>query len=101
MVSIEYVHKLLEFYNQLCSPLCQQTGIPQTSMDILMFLKNNPVQKCYRYCKVSWNQGKSGICPCGTTGAGRISRTPGGAGRPEKDRTDLYRESSTRMEAGM
>ena len=45
MVSIEYVHKLLEFYNQLCSPLCQQTGIPQTSMDILMFLKNNPQYK--------------------------------------------------------
>ena len=39
MVSIEYVHKLLELYNQLCSPLCKQTGIPQTSMDILMFLK--------------------------------------------------------------
>ena len=45
MVSIEYVHKLLEFYNQLCSPLCQQTGIPQISMDILMFLKNNPQYK--------------------------------------------------------
>ena len=35
MVSIEYVHKLLELYNQLCSPLCQQTGISQTSLDIL------------------------------------------------------------------
>ena len=45
MVSIEYVHKLLEFYKQLCSPLCQQTGISQTSLDILMFLKNNPQYK--------------------------------------------------------
>ena len=45
MVSIEYVHKLLELYNQLCSPLCQQTGISQTSLDILMFLKNNPQYK--------------------------------------------------------
>ena len=39
MVSIEYVHKLLEFYNQLCSPLCQQTGIPQykNAADIVKF----------------------------------------------------------------
>ena len=40
MISIEYIHKLLDVYNQLCRPLCQQTGIPQTSLDILMFLKN-------------------------------------------------------------
>ena len=45
MIDIEYVHKLLEVYNQLCRPLCQQTGIPQTSLDILMFLKNNPQYK--------------------------------------------------------
>ena len=45
MISIEYVHKLLEVYNQFCRPLCQQTGIPQTSLDILMFLKNNPQYK--------------------------------------------------------
>lgn len=45
MISIEYIHKLLDVYNQLCRPLCQQTGIPQTSLDILMFLKNNPQYK--------------------------------------------------------
>ena len=45
MISIEYLHKLLDVYNQLCRPLCQQTGIPQTSLDILMFLKNNPQYK--------------------------------------------------------
>lgn len=45
MKSIEYIHKLLDVYNQLCRPLCQQTGIPQTSLDILMFLKNNPQYK--------------------------------------------------------
>ena len=45
MISIEYIHKLLEVYNQFCRPLCQQTGIPQTSLDILMFLKNNPQYK--------------------------------------------------------
>ena len=39
MISIEYIHKLLDVYNQLCRPLCQQTGIPQTSLDILMFLE--------------------------------------------------------------
>ena len=32
MISIEYIHKLLDVYNQLCRPLCQQTGIPQTSL---------------------------------------------------------------------
>ena len=42
MISIEYIHKLLDVYNQLCRPLCQQTGIPQTSLDIL---KNNPQYK--------------------------------------------------------
>lgn len=45
MISIEYIHKLLDVYNQLCRPLCQQTCIPQTSLDILMFLKNNPQYK--------------------------------------------------------
>ena len=45
MISIEYIHKLLDVYNQLCRPLSQQTGIPQTSLDILMFLKNNPQYK--------------------------------------------------------
>lgn len=45
MISIEYIHKLLDVYNQLCRPLCQQTDIPQTSLDILMFLKNNPQYK--------------------------------------------------------
>ncbi len=45
MISIEYIHKLLDVYNQLCRPLCQQTRIPQTSLDILMFLKNNPQYK--------------------------------------------------------
>ena len=45
MINIEYIHKLLDVYNQLCRPLCQQTGIPQTSLDILMFLKNNPQYK--------------------------------------------------------
>lgn len=45
MTTIEYVHKLLEVYNQLCRPLCQQIGIPQTSLDILMFLKNNSQYK--------------------------------------------------------
>lgn len=44
-VSIEYVHKLLEVYNQMCRPMCQQIGISQTSFDILMFLKNNPQYK--------------------------------------------------------
>ena len=61
MISIEYIHKLLDVYNQLCRPLCQQTGIPQTSLDILMFLKNNPQRKteliCTRKAEHVWRQG--------------------------------------------
>ena len=68
MVSIEYVHKLLEFYNQLCSPLCQQTGIPQTSMDILMFLKNNPQQIWYLSMWNDW-------CRKDISNAGRCRET--------------------------
>ena len=98
MISIEYIHKLLDVYNQLCRPLCQQTGIPQTSLDILMFLKNNLQYKnAADIVKIR----ESGIHPCGTVGAGRISRTPGGSGRPEKDRTDLYPESGACLETGM
>ena len=40
MVSIEYVHKLLELYNQLCSPLCQQTGISQTSLILAKVIRS-------------------------------------------------------------
>ena len=52
MISIEYIHKLLDVYNQLCRPLCQQTGIPQTSLDILRFvprktLRSNKLLQIY------------------------------------------------------
>ena len=102
MISIEYIHKLLDVYNQLCRPLCQQTGIPQTSLDILMFLKNNPQYKnAADIVKIRGIKANLVSHPCGTAGAGRISRTPGGSGRPEKDRTDLYPESGACLETGM
>ena len=76
MISIEYIHKLLDVYNQLCRPLCQQTGIPQTSLDILMFLKNNPQYKnAADIVKIRGIKANLVSHPCGTAGAGRISRT--------------------------
>ncbi len=36
------LHNMLETYQNLCSPVCRQTGLTQNSFDILMFLANNP-----------------------------------------------------------
>ena len=90
MISIEYIHKLLDVYNQLSRPLCQQTGIPQTSLDILMFLKNNPQYK-----------NAADIVKIRGIKANLVSIHVGGSGRPEKDRTDLYPESGACLETGM
>lgn len=40
--SMEFLHKLLETYGELCKPLCRKLQIPQTAFDILMFLGNHP-----------------------------------------------------------
>ena len=42
LLYIEYVNKMLQVYGTKCKPLCQETKIPQTAFDILMFLFNNP-----------------------------------------------------------
>lgn len=36
------IHNSLELYENLCLPVCKECGIPQTALDILMFLANNP-----------------------------------------------------------
>ena len=41
LLYIEYVNKMLQVYGTKCKPLCQETKIPQTAFDILMFLFMN------------------------------------------------------------
>ena len=36
------IHNSLELYESLCQPVCKSCGIPQTALDILLFLANNP-----------------------------------------------------------
>ena len=42
--SIEFSRKLGAAYDASCKPLCRELGIPQTALDILLFLANNPAQ---------------------------------------------------------
>ena len=43
--SIEFANKIGLAYGRACKPLCQKLGLPQTAVDILMFLANNPAYK--------------------------------------------------------
>ena len=36
------VHNSLELYESLCQPVCREWNLPQTALDILLFLANNP-----------------------------------------------------------
>lgn len=40
--SLELSHKLYQAYQLACRPLCQTYHLPQTALDILLFLANNP-----------------------------------------------------------
>lgn len=40
--SLEFSQKLAQAYQQACHPLCQTCHLPQTALDILLFLANNP-----------------------------------------------------------
>ena len=40
--SLELSHKLYQAYQLACHPLCQAYRLPQTALDILLFLANNP-----------------------------------------------------------
>lgn len=39
---IEILQKTSLAYNAFCKPLCSELGLPQTALDILLFLANNP-----------------------------------------------------------
>jgi len=40
--SMEFAQKFGVAYNTKCKPLCQELKLPQTALDILLFLANNP-----------------------------------------------------------
>ena len=40
--SMEFAQKFAVAYNAACKPLCQELKLPQTALDILLFLANNP-----------------------------------------------------------
>ena len=40
--NIEFSIKTSQAYNAVCKPLCQELGLSQTALDILLFLANNP-----------------------------------------------------------
>ena len=43
--NIEFSIKTAQAYNAVCKPLCQELGLSQTALDILLFLANNPDYK--------------------------------------------------------
>lgn len=48
ITGIEFSKKLLLVYNSMCKSLCRELKLPQTSLDILLFLANNPEYKTAR-----------------------------------------------------
>ena len=46
--NIEFSIKTSQAYNAVCKPLCQELGLSQTALDILLFLANNPDYKTAR-----------------------------------------------------
>lgn len=46
--SLEFSRNLAQAYAMLCKPLCQEWNLPQTALDILMFLANNPDRRTAR-----------------------------------------------------
>lgn len=47
-LGIEFSKKMAAAYQHVCHPLCLETGLPQTALDILMFLANNPEYRTAR-----------------------------------------------------
>ncbi len=46
--NIEFSIKTAQAYSAMCKPLCQELGLSQTALDILLFLANNPDYKTAR-----------------------------------------------------
>ncbi len=47
-LGIAFSNKFAAAYHHVCLPLCQETGLPQTALDILLFLANNPEYRTAR-----------------------------------------------------
>ena len=45
---LETVKKFSLAYRKMCKPLCKELELPQTALDILLFLGNNPVYRTAR-----------------------------------------------------
>ena len=45
---LETVKKFTLAYRKMCKPLCQELELPQTALDILLFLGNNPAYRTAR-----------------------------------------------------
>ncbi|MGN1276709.1 MAG: MarR family winged helix-turn-helix transcriptional regulator [Floccifex sp.] len=43
--SMEFGFHLVSMYSNRCKPLCHEYNMPQTALDILMFLANHPMYK--------------------------------------------------------
>ena len=47
-MGFEFARKISLAYNKTCKELCHELNLPQTALDILMFLANNPEYKTAR-----------------------------------------------------
>ena len=76
---IEFSIKTAQAYNAVCKPLCQELGLSQTALDILLFLANNPDYKTARdIVEVRHRQGRPDH-PQGACGAECLFQAPAGS----------------------
>lgn len=47
-LNLDLLKKLMQAYELKCKPLCKQIHMPQTAIDILLFLANNPNHRSAR-----------------------------------------------------
>ena len=47
-MGFEFARKISLAYNKTCKELCHELNLPQTALDILMFLANNPQYRTAR-----------------------------------------------------
>ena len=81
--NIEFSIKTAQAYNAVCKPLCQELGLSQTALDILLFLANNPDYKTARDIVELRGLTKSHICQSvdGLTRRGWLSGVQDGQDR--------------------
>ena len=81
--NIEFSIKTAQAYNAVCKPLCQELGLSQTALDILLFLANNPDYKTARDIVELRGLTKSHVCQSvdGLTRRGWLSGVQDGQDR--------------------